>query len=335
MNETSTATILLRQEWSKSCPGRRSLLSLGSLDSSEILKMVDRGLAFAKRRVALPRVLDGKVIGLYFRQTSTRTRTSFAVAVARLGGLPLTYGSADLQTETGESLEDTARVLSGYLDGLVIRGCKGVQELETFAAYSERMPVINAMSDSEHPTQAIADAITIKQHFGRLDIHLLYIGEGNNSAAALALLASRIPNARFTCVTPPGYGLPEPVMQRASESAREHGSVVEQLHSMDSVPRNVNVVYATRWITTGTSKASAGWKEAFRPFTVTEKLMQQVSGSEDTTFMHDLPAVRGEEVEAAVIDGPSSIAFTQAQNKLFAAMAVLEWCMGVEDDINE
>jgi len=210
-----------------------------------------------------------------------------------------------------------------------------MRELETFATYSERMPVVNAMSDSEHPTQAIADAITMKEHFGRLDLHLLYIGEGNNTAAALALLTSRIPNARFTCVTPPDYGIPDSVLRLTSELAREHGSVIEQFHSMDSLPRKVDVIYTTRWITTGTSKTCADWKESFRPFAVTKELMECVSASERTIFMHDLPAVRGEEVEAAVLDGPSSIAFTQAQNKLYGAMAVLEWCMGEEIDANE
>jgi ornithine carbamoyltransferase len=309
---------------------RRSLLSLACLDTGEILDLIARGVRFAQEAGRVPPALAGKAIGIYFRKTSTRTRTSFAVAAARLGAVPICYGPSDLQTETGESLEDTALVLSGYLDALVVRSCGAADELAALAGHSSRMPVINAMSSCEHPTQALCDAITIQRHFGRLSVHMLYIGDGNNTAAALALLAGRLPGFRLTCATPPGYGLSDSVLQRAHVAG---GGEVRQIHNLRTLPRdNIDVVYTTRWLTTGTARTDPAWKEAFRPFRVTADLMHRVSASPQTVFMHDLPAVRGEEVDADVIDGPSAIAFVQADHKLFGAMAVLEWCIGASQE---
>jgi ornithine carbamoyltransferase len=306
---------------------KRHLLSITDLDPSEIRYLVDRGLELKSGQLHNHKPLAGNMIGIYFRKTSTRTRTSFTVGAAKLGAMPIVYGPQDLQTNTGESLEDTARVLSGYLDALVVRTAESLAEMQTLAGQSA-MPVINAMSENEHPTQALADLTSIKEHFGRLeDLHLLYFGEANNSATALTLAISRIPNMRLSLFTPEGYGLPLDVRSQALADAARHGSRIEEFHSLDHLPSNADIVYTTRWQTTGSSKLDPNWRTHFGPFAVTQALMERVSKPGGTIFMHDLPAVRGEDVASEVLDGPQSIAFQQAQNKLFSAMAVLEWCV--------
>jgi ornithine carbamoyltransferase len=198
--------------------------------------------------------------------------------------------------------------------------------MKAFAAQGT-MAVINAMSEKEHPTQAIADLATIREAFGRLDgVHVLYLGEGNNTAAALAHAVARTPGMRLTIVTPDGYGTPDAVVEEASALARQNGGAVEHHHDIDRLPRNVDVVYTTRWQTMGVPKADPDWREKFRPYGVTAELMARVSKPSDTVFMHDLPAVRGDDVTDEVLDGPQSIAFRQAFHKMTSAMAVLAWC---------
>jgi ornithine carbamoyltransferase len=273
------------------------------------------------------RPLEGKVVGIYFKRSSTRTRTAFTVAAIRLGGGTIAYGPNDLQLVTGETLHDTAKVLSGFLDILVIRTNEPLSEMKALAS-QDKMSVVNAMSDNEHPTQAIADLVTIKETFRRLDnIHVLYLGEGNNSAAALALAVSMTPGMRLTLVTPEGYGLPSDVLETARGFAAKHGAAVEQHHGSDDLPTPVDVVYTTRWQTMGVPKADANWQEKFIPYRVTQELMARVSRPEGTIFLHDLPAVRGAEVVDEVLDGAQSRAFRQARHKLTSAMAVLSWCI--------
>ena len=249
------------------------------------------------------------------------------VAISRLGGVPVTFGPNDLQINTGESIEDTARVLAGYLDALVIRSPESADEPQLFARQNS-MSIVNAMSANEHPTQAIADLVTLACQFGCLEgLHMVYLGEGNNTAAALALAFSRIPKAKLTVVTPEGHGLRPAILSQSQEFCLESGAVIETSHDVELLPRNVDAVYTTRWETTGTVKRDADWRVKFNPFCVTPALMKKVSKSSGTVFMHDLPAVRGQDVLSDVLDGPSSIAFEQAHNKLYAAMAVLEWCV--------
>jgi ornithine carbamoyltransferase len=190
------------------------------------------------------------------------------------------------------------------------------------------MSVINAMSENEHPTQALADLSTLTEYFGGLEnLEMLYIGEGNNTANALALALSRIVGAKLTILAPEGYGLSRESLHQAEEFARMHHATIRQYTRMAMLPDKVDVVYTTRWQTTGTSKADPNWRQAFEPFRVTQALLEMVSKPDRTVFMHDLPAVRGDEVDKEVLDGPRSIVFRQARYKLFSAMAVLEWCI--------
>ncbi len=306
---------------------QRHILSIAQLEPYEILHLVDRTIQIASGQVLEKQPLKDKAVGICFLKTSTRTRTSFTLGAARLGAFVLVYGPHDLQTNTGESMQDTARVLSGYLDALVIRTTQSIDEMNILASQNS-MSIINAMSDKEHPTQALADLATLKEHFGHLHgLHMLYLGEGNSTAAALALAISKVPDMQLTLLTPEGYGLPPDILQQSQTFAQKYGAHIEHHHTLDALPRGVDIVYATRWQTTGSTKADANWKERFKPFSATQDLMKSVSRSPKTVFMHDLPAVRGEDVASEVLDGPQSIAFHQAHNKLFSAMAVLEWCI--------
>lgn len=306
----------------------RHLLSLADIDQSAFTHLIERGAAMANDQNAQAETLRGKSIGIAFRKTSTRTRTSFTVAAHRLGAHPTAFGPGDLQTNTGESMEDTARVLGGYLHALVLRTAAEQQEIERLARM-EAIPIINAMTAEEHPTQALSDFAMLRRHFGSLSgLRLLYVGEGNNTAVALAYAASRVRGMELVCCCPAGYELPKTVIEKSRELGQRFGGRVSELPVSDlRNPGHADVVYATRWQTTGTSKPDASWREAFAPCKVTTALMRKVSGATDAIFMHDLPAVRGEDCEAAVLDGDHSIAFEQARQKLFSAMAVLEWCV--------
>ena len=301
----------------------RSLISVDDLTDDEVRALVDRGVAYSTGQLPPRRPLDGQIAGTYFRMTSTRTRTAFSSGALRLGARLISYGPDDLQTNTGESSEDTGRIFSRMLDVLVARTGGPTAELRAWAA-QDRMSVVNAMSAEEHPTQALTDLTTLQAHFGYIKgLRILYVGEGNNTAAALALALTRYPDVQFDLRTPAGYGLTDAIHRSARAHADRSGARLTERHDMDGPLGPYDVIYTTRWRTTGTSKSDDGWQRAFAPFQVTQALWEHSPGA---AFMHDLPAHRGEEVTAQVLDGPASIAFDQAENKMHSAMAVLEWC---------
>jgi ornithine carbamoyltransferase len=310
---------------------RRHLLSILDLSPAEVLYLARRAVRIKHAPADLP-TLRGKTVGVYFRKSSTRTRTGFTVGAGRLGATVVTFGPGDLQTSTGETLEDTARTLAGYLDVLVMRTNEEVEEMRAFAAHPF-MSVVNALSSDEHPTQALADLSTMLEHFGRLEgLHVLYLGEGNKTAAALALAVSRLPGMRLTLATPAGYGLDAAKLAAARALAAEHGASVEETHDPGALPAGVDVVYTSRWQEMGVGRPDPEWKASFAPFRVTQALMDRVAGPA-CVFMHDLPAVRGEDVDDGVLDGGRSLAWVQAQHKMWSAMAVMEWCgAGAVDD---
>jgi ornithine carbamoyltransferase len=321
----------------------RHLISLADLAGPAVRGIVERGAQLARDAAcgtSAGPALAGAVVGTYFSKTSTRTRTAFSSGALRLGAAVLGFGPGDLQLNTGESIEDTGQVLARMLDTLVVRTAADPAQLRALAA-QDRMAVINAMSADEHPTQALADLTTLHLRFGSPDgLRVLYVGEGNNTAAALALGLSRYRGTLLELRTPPGYGLDPALLSSAAATAAANGSVVRERHDPPGpacslgpagspdppdLPFDVDVVYTTRWQTTGTTKPDPDWRAVFEPFRVTEALMAAAPGA---LFMHDLPAHRGEEVTAEVLDGPDSIAFDQAENKMYSAMAVLEWCHG-------
>ncbi len=305
----------------------RHFLSVQPLSTDALLSIIERAAALAVGDSEPTPSLAGRVVGIYFRRASTRTRTSFSAGALRLGAQIVSFGPNDLQVTTGETLEDTGRVLAGYLDALVVRTNDSIAEMEALAAQGA-MPVINAMSENEHPTQVIADLATLREAFGTLTgLHVLYLGEGNNTAAALALAMAKIPGTKLTVACPRGFGLPAEVTAAAFATAAAHGAELVLLDDAAQLPAGVDAVYTTRWETMGVSKPIPDWKPIFRPFAVDQALMARVSKPKGTVFLHDLPAVRGQEVTDEVLDGGQSLAFRQARFKMFGAMAVLEWCL--------
>lgn len=306
----------------------RHLISLTDIGPKDLSALVDDALDIATGRAATEQPLKGKVAGIYFRGTSTRTRTAFTVGAMKLGAEVIAYGPNDLQIVTGETIQDTTRVLSNFLNVLVIRTNASVDEMLALAN-QDTMSIINAMSDNEHPTQAIADLVTIKEALGRLhDVRVLYMGEGNNSAAALALAVALTRQMHLTLVTPEGYGLSDILIEKAAALALKSGtrSTITQHHDVDALPKDVDVVYTTRWQTMGVPKSDPDWKDKFKPYGITKEIMDRVSKPFGTIFLHDLPAVRGAEVSDEVLDGPQSCAFRQAHHKLTSAMSVLKLC---------
>lgn len=300
----------------------QGIFSLGSLQRETVNHIVNRSCELYADIQAHDRSLRDKIVGILFTKTSTRTRTAFTAGAISLGGTPIAFGPHDLQTNTGESLVDTGRVLGQMLDILVARTSGPLAELRDISRYGG-IPVINAMANEEHPTQGICDLAAIKMVLGSVDgARLLYIGEGNNTATALAQGLSHYSNCEVTFATPRGYGMPSGVLAEAAVRCATTGTSLTECHSMAELPERVDFVYTTRWQTTGTSKADAAWREAFRPFFVDAQLIDRWPGC---WFMHDLPAHRGEEVSGDVLDGPRSIVWSQARMKLTSAMAALEW----------
>ena len=309
--------------------GIHHVLSLSCLDQETVQELVLRSIDFASGVAARP--FHGKIVGICFPRPSTRTRTAFTCGALKLGARTVTYGPNDLQLSTGETYEDTGRVLSGYLDALVIRTNGPQADMEALAQ-QDRMPVVNAMSAEEHPTQALADLSTIQEHFGRLeDLHVLYLGEGNNSASALAFGLGHFPNNRLTLMTPENEGLPMDTLARAQGLAQANGTEIVARHDVEDLPSDVDVVYTTRWQTMGEPKSDPDWRRQYRPYGVTTAMMEKVARDARAIFMHDLPAVRGDDVTSEVLDGARSLAWRQARYKMWSAMAVLEWCAGCRD----
>lgn len=241
------------------------LLSLDEIDAARMLELADRAVELHHDRTAHDRPLAGSVAGMMFLQTSTRTRTAFSTAALRLGGDILSFGPHDLQLNTGESRPDTGRMLSAMLDLLVVRTNGPTTHLRELSDGGV-LPVVNAMTAEEHPTQALTDIAVLRGHFGDLTgLRLLYVGEGNNTATALARAAAMVPGCRATFWTPSGYGVPDELVDRCHARAAEARGAVRQVSAADELPDEVDAVYTTRWQTTGTAKADPSWRETFRP----------------------------------------------------------------------
>ena len=301
------------------------LISIQDLDSELLQELIATGQRLAQGDLDFSPALKGKLVGLYFSKPSTRTRTSFFAAVELMGGSSIVYSPADLQTTTGESLEDTGMMMGLYLDALVIRTNGSFDEMNTLAASGGGMAVINALSKAEHPTQAIADLITIRQEFGELrGRHVLYIGAWNNTAASLVLAISKLPGMKLTVATPEKFAPDKAQIETAKRNASESGSSIAVTHDLATLPpHTADVIYTVRWQSMGDEPTVPDWRASFRGFKVTRDLFHSL-GREGAIFMHDLPAHRGLEVDAQVIDSASSRIRSQAHNKMISAMCVLE-----------
>jgi len=301
---------------------KKDLLSILDLSREELLGILDDAdrLKMLRREGRPHEFLLGKALALVFEKASTRTRISFEVGMAELGGHALFLNPQDLQIGRGEEIRDTARVMSRYVSGMMIRAYKH-STIEEFARNSS-VPVINGLSDIEHPCQILADIMTIREHFGSIeDLRVTWVGDGNNVCNSF-VLASAIAGFAITVASPEKYRVSEAVVQRAVAE----GGTVTLLKSAAEAVKDAHVVVTDTWISMGEESERDARIRAFKGFTVDTALMKKADPR--AIFLHCLPAHRGREVTEEVIEGPQSVVFDEAENRLHAQKAVLVRKMG-------
>ncbi|MET3574580.1 ornithine carbamoyltransferase [Bhargavaea ullalensis] len=297
------------------------LLTLAELKTEEVEGLVELGFVLKKlaKEGRYPKLLAGKILGMIFEKHSTRTRISFESGMIQLGGHAMFMNSRDLQIGRGETVKDTAHVLSGYLDAIMIRANKHtmVQELADEAA----IPVINGLTDIYHPCQALADLLTIREVKGGLKGRkIAYVGDGNNVAHSLILAAAHT-GMEVSAATPEGYEPSPDVMEAATALAGKSGGHVAWTSEPAEAVKGADAIYTDVWTSMGQEEETTQRLEAFKGFMVDDEMA--ALAKPDYMFLHCLPAHRGEEVSASVIDGPNSHVFRQAENRLHAQKAVL------------
>lgn len=263
--------------------------------------------------------LQGKTLGMIFDKASTRTRVSFEVGMHQLGGLGMFMSGKELQLGRGEPISDTAKVLSRYVDAIMIRTFSHsyVEELAEHAS----IPIINGLTDLYHPCQALADMLTIWEHKGKLKgVKLAYVGDGNNVANSLVLAAALL-GLEVRVATPAGYEMDAAIVAKAAEYAKQNGGKTMVTHDPKEAVAGADAVYTDVWTSMGFEAENEVRMKAFAGYQVNEELVAEAD--RDYLFLHCLPAHRGEEVTAGVIDGPRSVIFDQAENRLHAQKAIL------------
>ncbi len=300
----------------------KDLLRSQDLSRADIELLLDTATDFAANPLKSNTALANKSVAIYMTKPSTRTRLSAETAVAHLGGTPIFIRGDELQLGRGESIADTARIISGYCSALIIRtfAQSDVDELGANAS----IPVINALTDDDHPTQLLADWLTIRENFGK-DISgrkFVYLGDGNNMSHAWLIMGA-IMGAHVVAATPSGAWAPDlQIIEMAQKIAKQSGGKVEVLHDPEAAAKDASVLYTDVWMSMGDSEDLRERKiAALSPFAVTGKLMSLTQ--KDSVFMHCLPAHRGEEVEASVIDGANSIIWRQAYHRRTTIQALL------------
>lgn len=269
-------------------------------------------------------ILRNKALGMIFQKPSLRTRVSFEMGMQHLGGHALYLSPAEIGLGQRESVADVARVMSGYVQGIMARvfDHDHVVQLAKYAS----VPVINGLSDQRHPCQAMADVLTIFEHFGNTKgLKIAYIGDGNNVAQSL-LLASAHFGMHFRIATPLAYELPANVLVEAAKIAQQNDVTIETLHDPNLAVENADVIYTDTWVSMGQEEETARRLAIMQPFQVNADLVKRAH--KDAIVMHCLPAHRGQEITDEVADGPHSVIFQQAENRLHAQKAILVKLMG-------
>ncbi|WP_239311998.1 ornithine carbamoyltransferase [Frankia sp. Cj3] len=299
-------------------------------EQAALLDAADRVKATRRVRDAGPRPLAGRSVALLFEKPSTRTRMSFDVAVAELGGHPVVVDAAATQLGRGESIEDTAAVFSRYVDAIVVRTF-AQDRLERMAAAAS-VPVVNALSDHAHPCQALADLQTIREHRGTLaGLTLAYFGDGNNVAHSL-VLAGALAGMRVRVASPPGYEPFEQVLRQAAEICSRTGGAVSVTHDAREAASGADVLYTDVWASMGQESEADSRSLVFQPYQLDEKVVE--AAAVDVIIMHCLPAHRGLEITGSVLDGPRSVVFDQAENRLHAQKALLAFLLDQTDPVS-
>ena len=307
--------------------GKRDLLSMLDLEK-DLVGLLELAASIKNRTKAgqAYEPLHGKSLAMIFEKSSTRTRVSFEVGMTQLGGHALFLSPNDLQIGRGETIADTARVLSRFVDGIMYRAYKSenVRELARHAT----VPVINGLDDREHPCQIVADLMTVQEHKGKLaGLKLAYVGDGNNVCNSL-LVGCAIVGMSMTAGVPVGYE-PDPyLLEQARRIAKESGAMVDVVHDPFETVRDADVIYTDVWVSMGMEKEREEREHTFLPYQVNEKLVS--AAKPDVSVMHCLPAHRGLEITDDVVDGPHSIVLDEAENRLHAQKAILVRLLGGE-----
>jgi ornithine carbamoyltransferase len=299
----------------------RSFTRVASWSREELETLLDLADELKAERARRPelRVLPGRTIGLIFHKPSTRTRVAFEVGIAELGGMALFLPAAELQLARGESYRDTALVLSRFLSALMIRTFDQA-EVEEFAEHAS-IPVINGLTDESHPLQALADAMTLRERFGKLDgLRLAYVGDGNNVCHSLMRIAGRF-GMDFVAATPPGYEPDASFVASAAEDARENGGSIELTNDAQEAARGAHAVYTDVWASMGHDEDRNKRLRDLAGYRVDGDLL--ALADPEGVAMHCLPAHVGEEISADVLYGPRCLAWEQAENRLHTQKALM------------
>jgi len=303
----------------------RHFLALTDYTSDELLQILNLAIQLKNewRKGGNKPLLQDKVLAMVFQKPSLRTRVSFDMAMRHLGGDALFISPNEIGLGKRESIADVSRVLSGYVDAIMARvfAHDHVLELAEFAT----VPVINGLSDFNHPCQAMADALTMLEHFGNLEgLSLTYIGDGNNVATSLLYL-SALMGMNFIIASPEGYEIPEEVFSEGISFAKESGASIHQTTDPHEAVKNVNVIYTDTWTSMGQEVEVEKRRNVFPPYQVNSQLVSEADAN--VIVMHCLPAHRGEEITDEVADGEHSVIFQQAENRMHAQKAILAYLM--------
>ena len=299
----------------------KDYLAVADYSAEELQSILDTAIELKTewKKKGNPPLFKNKVLAMIFQKPSLRTRVSFDMAMRHLDGDALYLSPAEIGLGKRESIADIARVLSGYVDILMARVFDHQHILE-LGKWAE-IPVINGLSDYNHPCQAAADALTIQENFGSLKgIKVTYIGDGNNVAVSLMHFCAKL-GADFTIGHPEGYGINPEAVARGEKFAAESGSSIRQLNDPHQAVLGSQVIYTDTWVSMGQDEEAARRKEVFPPFQVNQSLLEEAE--KDAIVLHCLPAHRGEEITDEVADGPNSRLFPQAHNRLHAQKAIL------------
>ena len=304
------------------------LLSIHELSAADVEEILTLAADLkAKQKAGIPhKLLAGKTLGMIFEKSSTRTRVSFEVGMYQLGGQALFLSSRDLQLGRGEPIKDTARVLSRYLDGIMIR-TYGHERIEELARYAD-IPVINALSDLLHPCQALTDLLTIREYKGKnlAGLKMAYVGDGNNMTHSLMYAAAKV-GMNFAAATPEGYEPNAEVVANAKADAAATGATITITHNPMEAVAGADVIVTDTWASMGQEAEHDTRTAVFRPYQVNWELVAE-SGDARCIVMHCLPAYRGEEITEDVFEEFADVIFDEAENRLHVQKAIMALVMG-------
>jgi ornithine carbamoyltransferase len=302
----------------------RHFLRDDDLSPAELIEVLDLADAMKADRHRHQPLIGPRAVAVIFDKPSTRTRVSFSVGIAELGGYPLVIDAASSQLGRGEPIEDTTRVLDRQVAAIVWRTF-GQERLEVMAALS-RVPVVNALTDQFHPCQVLADLLTVREHTGKLaGLTLSYVGDAANNMAHSYLLGGAAAGLHVRIAGPAGFRPDQTVVTDAERIAASTGGSVVITTDPDEAFDGADVVATDTWVSMGQEGETADREAPFRPFAVTARAMQRAAG--DAIVLHCLPAYRGKEVDAQVLDGPQSVVWDEAENRLHAQKALLTWLL--------